>query len=59
MARAGWLFAKNAGDGTEGNPNRPALPVGVRGKMTCPGDIIRLTGPAGPNAHRHRRGATR
>jgi len=51
--KAGWLFARNAGDGTESNPNRPALPVGVRGKMTNPGDIIRLTGPVGPSAHRH------
>ena len=53
MPKAGWLFAKNAGDGTEDNSNRPALPVGVGGKWTMPGDIIRLTGPVGPNTHRH------
>jgi len=53
MARAFWMFATNAGDGTDENANRPALPDGVGGKWTMPGDVIRLTGPDGPNAHRH------
>lgn len=53
MATAFWLFATNAGDGSEDNANRPALPVTVGGKWTSPGDIVRLTGPAGPNAHVH------
>lgn len=52
MARAGWLFARNAGNGTDENPNRPALPAGVGGKWTMPGDIIRLTGPVA-SPHRH------
>ena len=52
MPRAFWMFSANAGDGSEGNENRPSLPS-VGGKWTMPGDVIRLTGPAGPNAHRH------
>jgi hypothetical protein len=52
MPKAFWLFAKNIGDGTDENPNRPGLPIGVGGKMTCPGDIIRLTGPVA-SPHRH------
>ena len=42
--RSFWLFATNAGDGTEGNPNRPALPAVVGGKWTSPGDVVRLIG---------------
>lgn len=52
MSKAGWLFSKNAGTGTEEDPNRPSLDA-VGGRWTSPGDIIRLTGPSGPNAHHH------
>jgi hypothetical protein len=49
--KAFWMFSRNAGDGTEDNPNRPALPD-VGGKWTCPGDVLRLTGPpASPHQH--------
>ena len=52
MAKAFWLFSKNAGDGSDGNANRPSLdPYG--GRWTSPGDIIRFTGPIGPNDHTH------
>ena len=50
--RSFWLFATNAGDGTEGNPNRPALPAVVGGKWTSPGDVVRLIGPVA-SPHRH------
>ena len=49
--KAFWLFSTNAGDGSEDDPNRPALPAGVGGRWTCPGDVIRLTGSPVPHTH--------
>lgn len=45
--KAFWTFAVNDGDGSSDNPNRPHLPAGFGGKMTCPGDIVRLQTTAG------------
>ncbi len=50
MARAFWLFSKNKGDGSAENPSAPTLPVGLTGKWTNPGDIVRLQTAAG---HEH------
>lgn len=52
MAKAFWLFSKNAGDGADDNPNRPSLDA-YAGRWTSPGDIVRFTGPVGPNDHMH------
>jgi len=49
--KAFWMFIKNTNDGT--GDNEPAWPAGVKGQSVTPGDLIRLTGPTGPNAHRH------
>ena len=49
MPKAFWMFATaTVVDGVA----KPALPLNS-GQGTIPGEIIRLTGPAGPNAHRH------
>jgi hypothetical protein len=51
--KAGWLFSKNAGNGSSTeNANRPSLDA-VSGRWTSPGDIIKFTGPIGPNDHQH------
>jgi hypothetical protein len=51
MAKAFWLFSKNAGDGSEENINRPSLD-GIGGRWTSPGDLVRFTGPAAaPHVH--------
>lgn len=51
MSKAFWLFSKNAGDGSDGNANRPSLDA-FGGRWTSPGDIIRFTGPvASPHIH--------
>jgi len=42
MTKAFWTFSVNDGDGSGDNPNRPHLPGGFGGKMTCPGDTVRL-----------------
>ena len=51
MAKAFWLFSKNAGDGSDDNANRPSLDA-FGGRWTSPGDIIRFTGPvSSPHIH--------
>ena len=51
MAKAFWLFSKNAGDGSEGDKNRPSLDA-YGGRWTSPGDLVRFTGPAAaPHVH--------
>lgn len=53
MPKAFWLFAEHEGDGSEGDPHRAHLPGSFSGRMTCPGDIVRLgDAVVGPN-HGH------
>ncbi len=52
MPKAFWLFSKNAGTGAQDDPNRPSLDA-FSGRWTSPGDIVKFTGPIGPNAHQH------
>ena len=46
-----WLFAKQTGDGSEGDASRPDLPEAGQ-RWTSPGDVVRLTGPVA-SPHRH------
>lgn len=49
--RAFWLFSQNVGTGDDSDPVRPDLD-GINGRWTCPGDILRMTGPvASPHVH--------
>ena len=49
MAKSFWLFANQTGGGVDGDKSMPDIPLG---RATCPGEIIRMTGPVA-SPHRH------